>query len=109
MRTNQGPEFTGKSLDQWASDNHIELKLIQAGKTTQNGFIESFNGRFRNECLNEHWFRVLSHARDIISDWRRDYNEQRPHSSLGYQTPPEFAAQHRTGQSKPNTWDITKW
>lgn len=108
VRTDQGPEFTGKALDQWASDNHIELKLIQAGKPTQNGFIESFNGRFRDECLNEHWFRDLSHARDIISDWRRDYNEQRPHSSLGYQTPLEFAAQHRTGQSKPKTWDITK-
>ncbi|MCX2784680.1 transposase, partial [Microbulbifer thermotolerans] len=73
-----------------------ELKLIQPGRPTQNGYIESSNGKFRDECLNEHWFRDLVHARELISPWRQDYNEQRPHSSLGYQTPAEFAAAFRS-------------
>ena len=91
IRTDQGPEFTGKALDQWAYENGVELKLIQAGKPTQNAFIESFNGKFRDECLNEHWFHSLAHARAIIREWRRDYNECRPHSMLGYKTPVEMA------------------
>jgi len=95
IRTDQGPEFTGKALDQWAYENGVQLKLIQPGKPTQNAFIESFNGRFRDECLNEHWFTSLAHAREEIAAWRRDYNEARPHSSLGYQTPAEFAAHQR--------------
>ena len=64
--------------------NGVTLKLIQAGKPTQNGYIESFNGKFRDECLNEHWFSTLAEARAIVSAWRRDYNETRPHSSIGY-------------------------
>lgn len=97
IRTDQGPEFTGKALDQWAYQNAITLKLIQPGKPTQNAYIESFNGKLRDECLNEHWFIDLQEARRIVSDWRRDYNEQRPHSSLGYLTPLEFAAKCREG------------
>ncbi|PHQ73743.1 IS3 family transposase [Marinobacter salarius] len=108
VRTDQGPEFTSKALDQWAYDNRVELKLIQPGKPTQNGFIESFNGRFRDECLNEHWFRDLAHAREIISNWRRDYNENRPHSALSYQTPLEFAAGYRTTGKGAKLTDITK-
>jgi len=65
IRTDQGPEFTGKALDQWAYSSGVELKLIQQSKPTQNAYIESFNGKFRDECLNEHWFRDLQHARDI--------------------------------------------
>ena len=95
IRTDQGPEFTGKALDQWAYENGVELKLIQAGKPTQNAFIESFNGKFRHECLNEHWFRSLDHARAILYEWRQDYNENRPHSMLGYKTPAEVAEQLR--------------
>ena len=95
IRTDQGPEFTGKALDQWAYRNDVELKLVQPGKPTQNAYIESFNGKFRDECLNEHWFTSLPQARDLISIWRKDYNDQRPHSSLGYVTPSEFAVQHR--------------
>ncbi|MCS4503667.1 IS3 family transposase [Arhodomonas aquaeolei] len=95
IRTDQGPEFTGKALDQWAYERGIRLKLIQPGKPTQNAFIESFNGRFRDECLNEHWFTDLGHARAVVAAWRRDYNEQRPHSALGYQTPAEYAARWR--------------
>jgi len=95
IRTDQGPEFTGKALDQWATERGVKLKLIQPGKPTQNAYIESFNGRFRDECLNDHWFTSLAHARTLIARWRRDYNEGRPHSALNYLTPSEFAAQHR--------------
>jgi len=94
IRTDQGPEFTGNALDQWATQHGVEIRLIQAGKPTQNAFIESFNGKFRDECLNEHWFKSLPHAREVINTWRKDYNEARPHSSLGM-TPSEFAARHR--------------
>ena len=83
--------YTCRALDQWAFEHGVELRLIQPGKPTQNGFIESFNGRFRDECLNEHWFSDILHARKTINDWRQDYNECRPHSSLDYQTPAEFA------------------
>ncbi|ELB2200081.1 IS3 family transposase, partial [Vibrio parahaemolyticus] len=107
IRTDQGPEFTGKALDQWAYQHGVILKLIQAGKPTQNAYIESFNGKFRDECLNEHWFRDLSHARDLISLWRMDYNENRPHSALGYLTPSEFAATTRKARNSGNLTSIT--
>lgn len=115
IRTDQGPEFTGKALDQWAYEKGVELKLIQAGKPTQNAYIESFNGKFRDECLNEHWFTDLHHARALISEWRKDYNENRPHSALRYMTPAEFAARYRDQKltEKPdrptiNELDFTK-
>lgn len=92
IRTDQGPEFTGRSLDQWAQANGVRLLLIQPGKPTQNAYVESFNGKFRDECLNENWFVSLDHARAVISEWRRDYNEVRPHSSLAQRTPAQFAA-----------------
>jgi putative transposase len=95
IRTDQGPEFTGKALDQWASMRGVEIKMIQAGKPTQNAYIESFNGRLRDECLNDHWFTSLEHARDLIESWRQDYNEERPHSSLGQLSPNAFAAKGR--------------
>jgi putative transposase len=91
IRTDQGPEFTGRALDQWAHANDVKLILIQPGKPTQNAYIESFNGRFRDECLNEHWFTSIEHAKALIATWRRDYNEVRPHSSIGNRTPAEFA------------------
>lgn len=99
IRTDQGPEFTGHALDQWAYRNGVQLKLIEPGKPTQNAYIESFNGRFRDECLNEHWFTSLAEARILIAAWRRDYNENRPHSALDYQTPAEFAARYRSDGS----------
>ncbi|SEG89676.1 putative transposase [Marinobacterium lutimaris] len=74
----------------------------------QNGYIESFNGKFRDECLNEHWFEDLAHARRLISEWRVDYNEQRPHSSLDYQTPLEFASAFRRQITESTTNDITR-
>ena len=86
-----GPEFISQRLDVWAYQNKVELKFIQPGKPVQNAFIESFNGKFRNECLNAHWFRDLNEAREIIEDWRNDYNELRPHRSLNMKTPNQFA------------------
>jgi len=86
-----GPEFTGKRLDEWAYRNNIRLQFIEPGKPSQNGFVESFNGTLRNECLNENWFGSVAEARKIIETWRRKYNEVRPHSSLGYLTPEEYA------------------
>ena len=100
VRTDQGPEFTGKALDAWAYRNRVELRLIEAGKPTQNAYIESFNGKFRDECLNEHWFHSLAEARAVVSSWRGDYNESRPHSGIGYSTPSEFAAAWRSGHAR---------
>jgi putative transposase len=85
-----GPEFTGRALDVWAYERGVRLHFIEPGKPVQNAFIESFNGKFRDECLNEHWFITLAEARQTIEAWRRDYNEVRPHSSLGNRTPKEF-------------------
>ena len=82
-----GPEFTSGVLDRWAFDNHVQLQFIEPGKPIQNAFIESFNSRFREECLNEHVFVSLDDARCKIEQWRGRYNCERPHSSLGYLTP----------------------
>ncbi len=90
-----GPELTGRVLDQWAYEHGVELRFIDPGKPVQNAFIESFNGRFRDECLNQHWFINLAQARRLVETWRLDYNRARPHSSLGYLTPHEFATQIR--------------
>lgn len=106
-RTDQGPKFTYLALDQWAFEHGVELRLIQPGKPTQNGFIDSFNGRFRDECLNEHWFSDIVHARKIINDWRQDFNECRLHSALNYQTLSEFAARWRNGKCEDKQTDIT--
>lgn len=85
-----GPELTSRALDQWAYDRGARLHFITPGKPVQNAFIESFNGRLRDECLNEHWFLGLADARQTVEAWRRDYNAARPHSALGYRTPEEF-------------------
>jgi len=86
----------------------VPLKRIAPGEPTKNAIIWSFNARFRDECLNDHWFESLHAARAIISAWRRDYNEQRPHSALGYRTPAEFVAQHRKrGALPPSTREIS--
>lgn len=86
-----GPEFISQNLDIWAYQNNVKLKFIQPGRPTQNAYIESFNGKFRDECLNQHWFLNLEEARKIIEEWRKDYNEFRPHRSLKMKTPNEFA------------------
>lgn len=85
-----GTEFTSKVFLKWAADNNVELCFIEKGKPTQNAFVESFNGKFRDECLNEEWFINLNDARTKIAQWRNEYNEERPHSSLGDLSPYEF-------------------
>jgi len=86
-----GPEFRGEALDQWADRRGIALQFIQPGKPIQNAFAESFNGRLRDECLNESWFMSLADAQQTIEAWRIDYNVARPHSGLADRTPEEFA------------------
>jgi putative transposase len=91
IRIDNGPEFTSRCFLTWAEQRGIRLVHIQPGKPTQNSFIESFNGRFRDECLNANWFENLADAKRKIEAWRLEYNEIRPHSSLAYRTPAEFA------------------
>jgi len=86
-----GPEFRGRALAAWSEQRGVRLEFIQPGKPVQNAFVESFNGRLRDECLNANWFTNLSDARRKIESWRQDYNHQRPHSSLNYMPPAEFA------------------
>ena len=93
IKVDNGPEFISKELDKRAYESDVILEFPRHGKPTDNAFIESFNGKFRDECLNENWFLSLEDARRTIEDWRIDYNENRPHSSLGDLTPREFADQ----------------
>lgn len=105
IRTDGGPEFTSRAFLGWAHARGIEHLLIEPGRPTQNAYIESFNGKFRDECLNEHWFETLVQARTEIATWRRDYNEVRPHSSCNRMPPAKFAALHRknkTGGMQPD-------
>ena len=94
ITVDNGPEFAGKVLDAWAYEAGVTLSFIRPGKPVENAYIESFNGRFRDECLNEHWFVSIRHARQLIEEWRIEYNTERPHSSLGYLTPAQFAQGH---------------
>jgi putative transposase len=91
ITVDNGPEFDGQVLDKWAYRRSVQLSFIRPGKPNENAYIESFNGKFRDECLNEHWFISLTHARRVIEAWRIEYNTERPHSSLGNLTPEEFA------------------
>ena len=95
VRTDNGPEFTSRAFMGWANTHGIRHILIQLGRPMQNGYIESFNGKFRDECLNEQWFETLRQARTAIAAWRQDYNEVRPHSSCHRMPPASFAEQHR--------------
>jgi putative transposase len=85
-----GTEFTSKAFRRWAKENGVEIHYIDKGEPTQNAFVESFNGKFRDECLNEEWFKSLEEARSIIDAWRLEYNSERPHSGLKGLTPYEF-------------------
>ncbi len=96
-----GPEFAGRVLDRWAYERGVHLHFIDPGKPTQNAYVESFNGKFRDECLNQHWFVDLQDARRTIETFRRDYNSYRPHSSLGGLTPDEFASRSAALQAPP--------
>ena len=99
VTVDNGPEFASKALDEWAYAKGLHLNFIQPGKPQQNAYIESFNGKFRDECLNEHWFMSMRHARQLIEEWRLEYNSQRPHSSIGYLTPDQFADTFLTADS----------
>jgi putative transposase len=88
-----GTEFTSKAMFFWSKETDVSLGFIQPGKPTQNAFVESLNGKFRNECLNQHWFRTLEEAKYEIDLWRQHYNHVRPHSSLNYMSPVDYAKQ----------------
>jgi putative transposase len=90
ITTDNGPEFAGRALDRWAYNNNVRLDFIKPGKPIQNAFIESFNGRLRHECLNQHYFETLQEAKKIVENWRIEYNTFRPHGSLNGLTPEEF-------------------
>ena len=91
ITTDNGTEFTSRAVDEWAHRNGVKLDFIRPGKPVENAYIESFNGRLRQECLEENWFTSLEDAKRKIEAWRKDYNEHRPHSSLGDETPRGFA------------------
>jgi putative transposase len=94
ITVDHGPEFEGRLLDAWAYKRGVRLAFIRPGKPVDNCYIESFNGRFRDECLNEHWFITMAHARSLIEAWRNEYNTERTHSSLNDLTPEEFRDAH---------------
>ena len=103
ITVDNGPEFISKALDLWAFENNVRLRFIQPGKPVQNAYIESFNGKFRDECLNDNVFVSLNRARQIIENWRLDYNSERPHKSLNKMTPEEFVTKHNQNQKTENT------
>jgi putative transposase len=96
LRSDNGPEFVSVALLKWVSEQGMECALIDPGKPWQNGTTESFNGKFRDECLAMEWFRNRLEAKDVIEDWRQHYNQVRPHSSLHYETPEAFARKTAT-------------
>ena len=96
ITVDNGPEFDGQVLDKWSYRTGVRLSFIRPGRPNENAYIESFNGKFRDECLNEHWFLSMAHARSVIEAWRIEYNTERPHSSLGNRTPEEFASSQTT-------------
>ena len=95
ITVDNGPEFAGRALDAWAYLTGVKLSFIRPGKPVENAYIESFNGKFRDECLNEHWFLSLRQAKSLIEDWRVEYNTDRPHSALRYLKPQQFAQDHQ--------------
>ena len=101
LQMDNGPEFRGLEVDQWAYRNGVKLHFIEPGKPTQNGHIESFNGKLRDECLNQEWFTSLLHARVVLQAWKNDYNTVRPHSALNYLTPTQWAL----NQAQLSTFD----
>jgi len=106
IQVDNGPEFTSRALDEWAHRNGIQLQFSRPGKPTDNPFIESFNGRLRQECLNQSWFVSIEDAQKKIEEWRRDYNENRPHSSLGNQVPSAFWAGWKKLQQAEKLTDL---
>ena len=91
ITVDNGPEFAGKALDEWAYCRGVKLNLIRPGKPVENAIAESFNGRLRDECLNINWFMSVRHAREVMESWRQDYNEIRPHNSFKGRSPKVYA------------------
>ncbi len=107
IKVDNGSEFISKAMDEWAYRNGVKLEFSRPGKPTDNAFIESFNGRLRQECLNQNWFTSLEDARQIVEDWREDYIQARPHSSLKQQTPNEFVAHWQQTRTVPKAGILT--
>jgi len=109
IKVGNGSEFAGKVMDRWAYENGVELDFSRRGTPTDNALVESFNGRLRQECLNEHWFLSLADARSKIEQWRRFYNEERPHGALAWKTPEEFARKYgsQANSQAPNQAEIS--
>jgi len=108
IQVDNGPEFISRVVDQWAYANGVTLHFFDPGKPVQNAFIESFNGKFRDECLNQSWYTSLEEARQEVETWRVDYNTVRPHNSLGYLTPEEYAAKVAARPASPPTPVVTE-
>ena len=111
ITVDHGTEFTSRVLDEWAWQRGVQLDFIRPGKPVENGLIESFNGRLRDECLNVTEFTSLEHARATLSAWQDDYNHRRPHGSLGHLTPSEFARrgqETRPAQPRNSTYELTR-
>jgi putative transposase len=109
VSVDNGPEFSGKELDAWAYRRGVTLCFSRTGKPTDNAFVESFNGRLRDECLSAHWFETLSQAKAELEAWRKEYNTERPHSSLGLKTPAEFAAAWRSSEQANPSSQLADW
>lgn len=109
LRSDNGPEFVSTALLQWINDEKLELMLIEPGKPWQNGTNESFNGKFRDECLSAEWFRNRLEAKVVIEDWRMHYNHERPHSSLDYKTPAEFKKELGINLNKGADFSRLNW
>jgi putative transposase len=99
LQVDNGPEFTSQALDAWAHHHGVKLAFSRPGTPTDNPFLEAFNGRVRQECLDQQWFYSLEEARNCLEEWRRDYNTIRPHTALGNQTPAAYAAAWREQQA----------
>lgn len=106
--SDNGTEFTSNAVLAWTQEMGLDWHYIAPGKPTQNAFCEAYNGRFRDECLNENLFRDLDHARAVIRIWVEDYNTKRPHSAIGYATPVAFAAANTNGQAQPHLATTTR-
>jgi transposase InsO family protein len=109
LRSDNGPEFIATDLKFWIEGLGIDTHLIDPGKPWQNAFAESFNSKFRDECLNQESFHGVREAAVVIQAYSRKYNEQRPHSSLGFYTPKEFAELSKSGALPPDPWDLPPW
>lgn len=107
IRSDNGREFCGRTMAIWAHENSVALRFIEPGKPNQNAYVEAFNGRLRDECLNEHWFTSLAHARSVIEAWRRDYNESRPKKDLGGLPPAAYAAKLALRASQETAGSVT--